>query len=241
MRKSIIVSFVVILLVVMVGFYFLFKLSSLSHIDKDVNETYASDIILNSELAECAAIFNAKTKFLENNTEFGESAWFVVADTPIEEINFSIGKNSGKILKATRQVLYPQCLLIKPESEVIEFCCDCINSNPLCNETKEKSIVLKKKNAINQIKTMLGNKINSLPKPWDCESRLTFVDKNFCYNLLAKVRKDYSICSNILNNEFFLRQTCYMDVALYKNEPSGCQEIEILSIRETCNNNFRIK
>ncbi len=91
----------------------------------------AQETVAGSELFTCAGYRRTIVTALKQLKNTGEPSWTVSGDSSIEDIHFSVGARSGKILQADRQVFQPTCLKKSYPFES-EFCCDCVNNNPNC-------------------------------------------------------------------------------------------------------------
>jgi len=148
-----------------------------------------------------------------------------------------LSPESGKIIKVSRQVFDTQCLLADSSSKENNFCCNCINHNPLCAGQQEFNLT--GDNIVNQIKQRLGNNLASVPNPGECEKVSNQFEKDLCLRNKALAKSDYLICNNVLTEPS--KFGCYFQVARKTNNDSICGKIIIDSIKNICYNTLKNK
>jgi hypothetical protein len=201
------------------------------------NALYAEQLALNTKLSRCAGLYKAIVEegssiYRDDSAGYDEPVWDVYSESPIEEVDFIVGQNSGKILKIFRQVFDTQCLLSEATGQKIVFCCGCINNNPLCESKTD--ITFYGQSVANQIKTMLGEeKLKNIPQPGACEEVVNIYYKNTCYASRAIEKCDYTICNNISDSQ--LKYTCYLIIADIKQDRTICDNIDKMSALEIKN------
>jgi len=199
------------------------------------DESYAEQIVVETSLSKCAGFNGARVIGIKNSTEFNEPSWEVATESQIEEVNFLVGKISGKIIQSTRQVFNTQCLLVEAPSQITIFCCKCINKNPLC--AGDNDVTFKGTDTLKQIKEQLGGRIKDIPSPGECGKINEDLYRDICYGNTAFKDKNITLCEKI--QQIPNKENCYMQVARAKNDKSICEKIQSYpSIKKVCENSI---
>ena len=159
--------------------------------------------------------------------------WIFETNSNIEDLKFFINKNTGKIVEVKRQVFDTQCLFSDSQTEKVVFCCDCLNHNPICEiEIERDEVIFTGNDIVNQIKEFLGDLAEDIPSPGECEKVSNMLHRHTCYLNLAISKEDISICDNIQGEVF--KDACYRVVAIDKKDSSLCEKITTEVLKDNC-------